>query len=69
MALPCPLQTMLGQAKVYRAAQTTTLLGGRGEGGGGDRKAHRVNCAKTFAPHCSLGRHVIYVIFKKRASV
>ena len=34
MALPCSLQTMLGQAKAwYRVAQTTTLLGGGGKGG------------------------------------
>ena len=37
-------------------AQTTTLLGGRGgeggKGGGGERKAHDVNCPKTFDPHC-----------------
>ena len=31
---------------MYRALQTTTLLGGEGEGG--EIKANRVNCPKSF---------------------
>ena len=56
LALASPLQqcwdeeTLLGQGKVYRGAQTTTLLGG--EGKGGKIKADRVNCLKNFVLHC-----------------
>jgi len=41
---------LTGQAKVCRAAQTTTLLGGGGKGA--DRKRNHVNSPKTFVPHC-----------------
>ena len=37
---------------MYRAAQTTTLLGGGGKGE--ERKADLVKCPKTFVPHCRL---------------
>ena len=42
-------ETLLGQGKVYRGVQTTTLLGGEGERG--KIKADRVNCPKNFVLH------------------
>ena len=56
LALPSPSkqcwdeETLLGQGKVYRGAQTTTLLGGV-RGKGGKIKADRVNCPKNFVLH------------------
>ena len=55
LALPSPLQTMLGlrntfkTGTVFRGAQTTTLLGGEGERG--KIKVDRVNCRKNFVHH------------------
>ena len=66
-------ETLLGQGKVYRGAQTTTLL--RGEGERGKNKADRVNCPKNFVLHCSArsrricrwrkGLYKIYTIYSK----
>ena len=60
LALPSPSkqcwdkETLLGQGKVYRGAETTTLLGGEGEREkGGEIKADRVSCAKNFVLHCT----------------
>ena len=56
LALPSPSkqcwdeETLLGQGKVYRGAQTTTLLEGEGERG--KIKADRVNCPENFLLHC-----------------
>ena len=44
-------QTLLGQGKVYRGAQTKTLLVGEGERG--KIIADCVNCSKNFGLHCS----------------
>ena len=47
------IETLLGQGKVYRGAQTVQhCLGERGKGG--KIKADRVNCPKNFVLHCSL---------------
>ena len=46
-------ETLLGPGKVYSPAQTTTLFGGWGKRG--EIKADdRVNCPKSFVPHCRL---------------
>ena len=69
MALPSPSkqcwdeETLLGQGKVCRASQTTTLLGAEGERGG-EIKENRVNCPKSYVPHCLNNiRGVIYEIW------
>ena len=47
-------ETLLGQGKVYRGAQTTTFLWGEGERRkGGKIKVDRVNCPNNFVLHCT----------------
>ena len=50
LPLPNNEETLLGQSKVCRPAQTTTLLWGEGERD--EIKADHLNSPKSFVPHC-----------------